>query len=1286
MADVRWARQAEGPRVEFRLLGPLEVLLGGQPIELGGAKPRALLADLLLHLGQVVSADRLIDDLWGEQPPETAGHAVEVYVSQLRKALDPARRDGHPRRILVTSQPGYLLDVKPEQVDVHRFRRLVDDGRGAVLERDHARGAVVLREALALWRGPAIADFTYEPFAQADIAQLEELRLGALEERIEAELALGRHANLVGELEALVAAEPLRERPRAQLMLALYRSGRQADALAAYQAARRLLVDELGIEPGPELRELESAILRQDAKLMAPAAREVAPDRAETVQKRKLATILFVDVTDSTALAQQLDPETLHGVMRRFFDTVSAVVTRHGGTVEKFAGSAVMAAFGIPVGHEDDALRAARAAVEVQTAVAALSDVLVGELDVGLGIRAGLESGEVFVTGVASEQAFVTGDAVTVAGRLQQAADPGEIVIGELAQRFVAHAARLEPLEPVAGYRLLEVLPAAPPVVRRLDAPLVGRERELGLLRRALARSGERSALQLVCVLGPAGIGKSRLADELVRGAADDVVALSGRCLSYGEGITYWPLRTVVREAAGDLGTEAIAASLAGEDRAEEIASTLAAALGSGETIPSAAEISWAFRRFCETLARRRPLLLVFDDLHWAEPTFLELVEHLADRSSEGPIAVVCLAREELLEEHPRFLAGRANVDRIVPDALSPEEMEALLDRLLGDVVLSAEARARLVETAEGNPLFLEQLLAYVGEQGALEPGRALPPTIRALLASRLDRLGPGERAVLERAAVVGKEFREVDLAGLLDPGAVLTLGRHLRALATRGFVEGAPSTSFEDAFRFRHALIQEAVYRAAPKEERSLLHERFADWLARSAGDRVRELEELLGYHLEQAYRLRAELAPPDRHAKQLAADAGERLGSAGLRAAKRGDAPAASNLLDRAAALLPEDDDRHLEFLCELGGALRTAGRAEQAQRVLEEAVASSSAARNRRVELRARIELAGLRLFSDPEGRADELLELAEDAIPTFETLGDDRSLGRTWLLTGFVHGGVRCQHAAWEEAARRALAHYECSRWPVSTCLGQLAAALYYGPTSVPDAIRRCEALRGEAADLLGEANVLAFLGGLNAQAGDFAEARDLVARARDFYEALGQIVVAATSCGAVAGDVELLAGDVAAAVEALFWACETLKRASDLSALASREAELAEALYVQGRYDETERWLRLSEEHAASDDLAAQLARRTIHAKMLARKGALEQAEELGRETARAAEQTDALNLRAKVLIDLAEVRRLAGSVDSRGALVQEAVRLLDRKGNLVSAAKARAMLDTPTLT
>ena len=1114
-------------------------------------------------------------------------------------------------------------------------------------------------------------------------------------ERIEADLALGRHAGLVAELEALIAAEPLRERPRLQLMLALYRSGRQADALAVYQSTRRMLVDELGIEPGPELRALEAAILRQDEALLTSARDAVTADDVASAEKRRLATILFADVAGSTALAEGLDPETLHRVMRRYFDTVSRVVTRHGGTVEKFAGDAVMAAFGIPVAHEDDALRAARAAIEIQAAIAALGDVLEHELDVRLGVRIGIESGEVFAGDVAAKQGLLTGDPVTVAARLQESAASGEIVVGELAQRFVAHGARLEPLgqlalkgrkASVAGFRLLEFTPGAPSVARRLDTPLVGRAHELRSLRNALTRSAERSATQVVCLIGPAGIGKSRLADELVRAAGDDVTALSGRCLSYGDGITYWPVRTVLTMAAGDVSREAIEALLPDEDDAGEIASNLSAAAGSREAVLSAAEISWAFRRFCEALARRRPLLLVLDDLQWAEPTFLELVEHLADRGSGSRILVVCLARDELREDHPRFLERRANVETIGADALSTVEMESLLEGLASDLVLPGGARARLVETAEGNPLFLEQLLAFVGEHGSVGPDRTLPPTIQALLAGRLDRLGPGERGVLERAAVVGREFSASALDALLTPEAVLPLRRHLRALAERGFVEKAPFASSEGTYRFRHALIQEVAYRAAPKEERALLHERFADWLERSAGERARELEELLGYHLEQAYGLRVELGPPDRRARQLAADAGARLGAAGIRAWKRGDAPAAANLLGRAASLLPQDDVRRLEYLCELGGALRTAGEAGRAEEALTEALDASHEAGDQRIELRAQVELAGARLFSDPEGRADELLELAAEAIPIFEALGDDRSLGRTWLLSGFVHGGVRCRNAAWEQAAGRALGHYQRSQWPVSTCLGQLAAALYYGPTPVAEAIRRCEELLGSTtADPLGEANVLAFLGGLKAQTGSFEEARHLVARARSSYEALGQVVVEATFCGAVAGDVELLAGEPAAAVDALRSTCETLARANDVSALSSREADLAEALYVQGRYSEAERWIRLSEGHAASDDLAAQLAWQSVRTKMLARKGAFEQAEEHGRETVRMAEQTDALNRRAKVLIDLAEVRRLGGRVDAAVAPVEDAVGLYRSKGNVVAAAKAQALLDTPAL-
>ena len=369
------ARRGAGtPELDVRLLGPIEAVRDGTPVSLGGQKPRTLLAVLALELGRVVSVDRLVEALWPGDPPETAAHAVQVYVSQLRKALGP---------VIATRAPGYELELPAERVDVHRFTKLAQEGRAALESEDPAAAEGALRDALALWRGPPLADFLYEPFAQTEIARLDELRTVVLEERIDADLALGRHAELVSELEALVQAQPLRERPRAQLMLALYRSGRQADALAAYRAARETLVEELGIDPGPELRELEAAILRQDESLLL----EEAPLARPAMQFRRLVTILFVDVVESMALAEALDPEALGRVLQRYFETVSAALTRHGGTVEKYAGDAVMAAFGIPVSHEDDALRAARAALDIGVGIAALNEQLLREHDVGLEIR-----------------------------------------------------------------------------------------------------------------------------------------------------------------------------------------------------------------------------------------------------------------------------------------------------------------------------------------------------------------------------------------------------------------------------------------------------------------------------------------------------------------------------------------------------------------------------------------------------------------------------------------------------------------------------------------------------------------------------------------------------------------------------------------------------------------------------------------------------------------------------------------------------------------------------------
>ena len=1234
--------------LEVRLLGPIEVERGGERVALGGQKPRALLALLALEPGRVVSVDRIVEALWPGDPPETAAHAVQVYVSQLRKALGPA---------IATRAPGYVLEIAQERVDAHRFSRLAQEGRVALSGSDAASAEVALREALTLWRGPALADFVYEPFAQTHIARLEELRTVVVEERIEADLELGRHAELVAELEALVRAEPLRERPRAQLMLALYRSGRQADALAVYRDARDTLVDQLGIEPGPELRELEAAVLRQDDSLLLDETLPTSPP----MQFRRLATIVFVDVVDSMAVAEQLDAEALGTVQRRYFETVSTAIQRHGGAVEKYAGDAVMAVFGVPVTHEDDALRAARAAIDARLGVAALSEQLTRDLGIGLEVRIGLAAGEVVAAATDSRQRFVAGDAIGVAARLQHAAEPGEIVVGEVVARLIGQAATFEALgtlevsgrkTPLEMFRLVRLAPASPAFEAR-QAALVGRKRELAAIRRALKRAVDGSAAQVAVVIGQAGVGKSRLISELAR-RTKNVRVLRGRCLSYGDGITYWPLREVVDQAP------------AGRQRDAALA-----ALDAEPPLP-AAEIALRFRQLCEALAREQPLVLVLDDLHWAEPTFLELVEHLADKG-RGPILVVCVAREELFEEHADFLDGRPNAARIVLDPLSKTEMDALLEGL-GGAVLGPDERARIVAAADGNPFFLEQLLALELEGGLAE--RALPETVQALLAARLDRLGPGERAVLERAAVIGKEFTAGDVLALLDAAAAPTAESHLQVLSDRGFVRPRRA----GAFGFRHVLLQEAVYRSAPKRLRAELHERYADRLDSESPD-LPELDEFVGYHLEQAYGLRTELGESDRRTERLAEDGGRRIGEAGIRASKRGDAPAEIALLRRAIAMLREGEHRRA-LATELAMALNGRGEPDSAVELYERVIGAAVTSRDRHSELRARVELEYTQLPRTPGATAESLLAATAQAIPALEAAGDDRGLGRTLLLAGWIQGQRYCRHGPRAEAAERALVHYRRAAWPTSTPAGELASALYYGPTSVADAIERCtELLETEQSNRYGRANIEVFLGGLLAQQGDFETARRLVCDARATYEELGHTTAVATFSGVIAGDIELLAGDLVCAEETFRWVCEVMTRAQAYSHLASRGGDLAEALYRQGRLLEAAEWVGIAEAHTAADDLDALTLWMPVRAKLVAQNGELEKAVVLASEASSLVAPTDALNRRAAVSLDVGQVLLLANRTSEAVAAFESSRELFEEKGNLAGVSRARSFLN-----
>ncbi|HEX6952837.1 MAG TPA: adenylate/guanylate cyclase domain-containing protein, partial [Gaiellaceae bacterium] len=554
-------------------------------------------------------------------------------------------------------------------------------------------------------------------------------------------------------------------------------------------------------------------------------------------EQRKTVTAVFCDITGSTELGESTDPEPLRALLARYFEQMKGIVEAHGGTVEKFIGDAVMAVFGVPVAHEDDALRACRAAVEMRDALPEL----------GITGRVGVNTGEV-VTGTAERLA--TGDAVNVAARLEQAAEPGEVLIGEETLRLVRAAVSVREerrldlkgkVDPVGAYPLLEVTGE---LERSFSTPMVGRERELQALRDAFARADADRSCQLFTILGSAGVGKSRLAAEFLAGL--DARVVRGRCLSYGEGITYWPVVEIVKQFG----------ALPEGDAARPLRSLL----GEAELSVSAEEIAWGFRKLLEQEAQAQSLVVVFDDLHWAEETLFDLVEHVADLSRDAPVLLLCMARPELLERRPSWGGGKWNAATVLLEPLDAAETEQLLSEL-GEV--SPELHERIVEVAEGNPLFLEEMLALVRDSGGARV--EVPPTIQALLAARLDQLDPAERAVLEHGAVEGRTFHRGAVAALGDADGDGEVDRRLVALVRKELVRpDRAQLAGDDAYRFRHLLIRDAAYEALPKAARADLHHRFADWL-QEHGQSLVELDEILGYHLEQAARYHEELGRSD-------------------------------------------------------------------------------------------------------------------------------------------------------------------------------------------------------------------------------------------------------------------------------------------------------------------------------------------------------------------------------------------------------------------------------------
>jgi len=1107
--------------VEIRLLGPVEALLDGTPVPLGGAKQRAALAVLALHAGRVVPAERLVDALWGDDPPPTAATALQGHISRLRRLLGADA--------IATARPGYVLRVPANRVDALRFEELRETD---------------LEGALALWRGDALADVAAEPGLGDEARRLDELRATVTEQLMDEQLAAGRHAELVPRLEERVAADPLRERPVAQLVLALYRSGRPADALAAYGTYRARLRDTLGLDPSPELRELERSVIRQDPSL-APSVTEppaVAPLRTPV-------TVVAAEVSSGSQ-----DPEVYARELAEAREAARLVLERHGAMVQREGATVVVGSFGVPEPHEDDAARAVHAADEL----------------LALGARVGVASGEAF-------------------GGESPAA---------------AEALRLVDVDGVNVDALTRA--RARPRRMRLDTPLAGRDAERDALRAAYRTSMQTSRSELVAVTGAAGIGKSRLVGELLREIGADAHIVLARCQSYGDGVSLIAAIDIVRGVAelpaGATASEAAAvfASLLAEDeRVEPAVEQLLRVLGLAEDPPDE-ESMWAVRRLLDAAARRQPTVLVVDDLHWAAAPILELVRQLGD-PADAPLFVVTTTREP-----PEGFPGA-----LIPlQPLAPEACASIASSLLGSAV-DAATLDTLVHQSGGNPLYLEELVLSLR---AGEPSQ--PRSLESLLAARLARLPEDVRDTIGCAAVIGRSFSLealVDLAG----GPV---GDVLERAAADSIFQPTPVEI--DDLEFRHLLIRDAAYAALPLARRAELHERHADWWDRTHRVPPLEAEALAVYHLDQAYRARATLAPDDERLQADGAAIAARSAALGRILLARGDAAAAAALLGRARSLDPADD----EIAVELGRAHLDVGDFGAAAAAFADASGP-----------RAALGLLDVRLRIEPGADLTAAGEEVAAALPPLEAAGDDVGVIEALLVNAYLavaRGDAAQVTATLDRAlefARRA------GRSRAETWIRfLLCGACWYGPLPVSDGLERCEAILAEGTGRPGvEASALQALAVLHALDGAFGKARRRVAESRALRRDVGQLVGAAASA-IDEGIVELIAGDAAAAARVLREGTQELERLGEQGYYSTAAALLGEALVTLGELDEARTVAKAVADAAAGDDVVSQVGWRCVLARA-------DRAEPLAREAVALADTTDFLILRAEAWSALAEV-------------------------------------------